>query len=490
MKTSKTVGIKRVVIAVAGLVALTSYGRTAYDPQQISTDIGKVENLLNPASKALSSAAKPGEASTDAETLKANIAKAAEKIATSGKVLKWRKDNEALNTQRDGLKTANSLPAILKLNIAKRREEQNTALKNIFSQLSQQPQSSMNPADFDMGNLHPQCQDGVDFTGFKSLADQMNTKPFQDLQEQGRQLISEKDKKAKEDKLANLALAAKEFDKLADKDDEEKAQKSVLDAQLSEEAQLDGLKQDNTLLKKDIKSLRKSLVKSMFTDLIPELSKIEENDERISQIAVRFADSLEGFRKASYESAIANVQRLKGNCEQISQEVGRDSPFAPGTLLGQAYQKVVEFHQGDANFYANTTFAAGVRQMVNNMRCPSATSQVDSLFGGQLQQAIASMRTAKDPQTLLSGAMTTLQSIASAQANVGPAVKRLAQKCDNAGKNKDKVQKFVQSTEQAIQQDQQQLAQAGQGTPRLQSGRGARTGGQQGPATHRAGAVQ
>ncbi len=486
MNTLKTVGFKSVVIAVTGLVAITSFGKSAYDPYSISKDIGRADSILSPASKALGTAVK-GDSKESASQIQETAEKAAAAIATSQKVQKWRKENEGLNKTNDNLKTANSLPAILKLNIQKRREDANTNLKNLFGQLNQQPQSSLNPNDFDMSNLHPQCNDGVDFTQFRSLSDQMNQAPFKYLREQAQLLIQEKDKKLKEERATSLAAAAKTFDEAADREDEEKGQKSVIDEKLGEEAQLAGLKQDKGALQKSIKSQRKKLVKSLFTDLIPSLAQIEENDGRLAQISANFADSLEGFRKASYETAIANAQHLKSNCERINQEVGRDAPFNPGSLLGKAYQKVVEFHQGDANFYANTTFAAGVRQMVNNMKCPSAVPQIDALFGSALQTPIAAMRTAQDPNTLVQGAMTTLQAIANAQAQVGPSVKRLARACDSAGRNKDKVQKFVQSTDQAIQQEQQQLAQSGSGQPGVSRLKGGRSNGTSGAVTHKTG---
>jgi hypothetical protein len=488
MKTLNTVGMNRVVVGLAAMIAVTCFGEAGYNPTQISQDIGKAESLLNPASKALGSATQSKDGQDLSAGLKEAVEKAEKAVTTNQNELKWRKDNEAKREKLDKLKTANSIPAILKLNIQQRREEANTQLKNLFGQLNTQPQSTVNAADFDMSSLHPQCSEGVDFGQFRSMADQMNSQPFRYLREQGTLLIQEKDKKAKEDRLKNLAAAAKEFDKLADKDDEEKGQVSVLDQNLSPEARIEGLKEDGARIDKGIKAQRKALVKAMFTDLIPALSQIEENDERLVQIAANFADNLEGFRKASYETAIANAQRLKGNCERMAKELGRDGPFAPGTLLSQAYQKVVEFHQGDANFYANTTFAAGMQQMVNDARCPSAVSQIDSAFGGNLQSTIAALRSAKDPNTLIQGAMSTMQAVANAQAQVGPAVKSLGSRCDKVGRNKEKVEKFIQSIQASIQQEQQ-AAQA-EGTPRLQGNRTrGGTSGAGGAATHRAGTV-
>src|SRR5262245_31816618 len=126
MKKLNAIGMKRIVVVVAGVVALTSFGET-YDPYKISSDISKVDKTLSPVSDPLSKAkGQTSDSKSFSESLKKAVEKAKAAIETSKKVTKWRNDNEKLNSQRDNLKTANSLPAILKLNIAKKREEANT----------------------------------------------------------------------------------------------------------------------------------------------------------------------------------------------------------------------------------------------------------------------------------------------------------------------------------------------------------------------------
>jgi hypothetical protein len=480
MNTFKAVGIKRAVVAVAGLIAINAFGEYGSStPAQVSQDITKAGAVLNPTAAALQAGAKGGAATGEAALLKESIAKAEAKVTTNKKELKWRKDNEAVRAENDKLKLVNSLPAILKLNQTKRREEQSAVLRNAIGQLNQTPQSTVNPNDFDTSNSAGQCTSGVDFSQFRALADQMNSQPIRKLRDDMLALSQEKDKKVKDEKAASLAGAIKEAQKLADAEEEDKGQVSVLDANLSDEARIDGLKQDNAALKKKKKGLKSQLVKTLGA-FATSAAQVEENDGRLSTIAANFADHIEGFRKAIFEVAMAQAQRLKKNCQDEQNNLNNDGR--------KAFAKVSEYYQGDVNGAAiKNQYANGLQQMIASAKCNSIVTQVEAALGSTLASATSQFRTANDAPTLVNGAMAAIQTIAAAPGQIGPSVKGLMNQCERVAKNDEKLKKFIQTTDQAIAQDASAQGEGGQGQSRLQGSRGGRGNRGGGAATHRAG---
>lgn len=495
MKTLNAVGLK-IAVSVAGLVALTAFGEYggSYNPSSTSQDISKVGGLLNPASKALSTG-KSGDAKGISQNLKETVEKAQKAVEQNAKITKWRKDNEALREEDDKLKTLNSFPAIIRASLARTRETAVTNFRNMLATL-QTPQSQMNAADLDTSNLKGRCKDGVDFNQFKGLADRVNNLVNDVLKGPATQLVGEKDKKAKEDKLANFSRLAKEFDKIADRDDDEKGNVSVLDQNLSPEAQLDGLKADNVRLKKQKKDHRKQLVKAFLGNgldggLVQDLTKVEENDQTLLQIQTNFADSVESHVKAACDSAIQNANQETRNCNEMADELGRSGPFSPATKLGKAFAKIREYYSGDPTAQNKENFYQfAIQDFAKKLRCENANSQIESVCGSNL---ITQLRTTlrqqtKDPLAVLTNATQGMQMVSSAFAQVPSQVKRLTNSCQRVAKSEESVDRFLKGIDQSIatdaQQGQQQQQAGGQGTPRLQ---GARTGGSRGAATHRAG---
>ena len=484
------VGLKFLAGITAIFFVLPSVSHAEYynggvNASKISSDIGSLESGL---SRAQSEGRDSDGQEGIAEVTKERLEEIEKNLTLSQQEREWRNRNSKWRDSLDKLKTANSLPGLIDASIAGRREKQSKNLKNLFASV-QATGSQINAADLDTSGLESSCQNGVDFSQFKTLNDQMSSQPFQFMRSEGLKILEESDEEIKQQKIQSLAKMAEHFESLAQQDNFDSArqeQASVLDENNGLESRLAGLEEDGARLKAGIRAQRQKLVKSVFTDLIPKLSQIQENDGRMAELSAIFADNLEAFRKASYDTAVAQTTQLYRNCEKIADRVGRDNPLAPNTLLNSAYQWLVSYHQGDADFFANRQFLAGAQSMAQGMNCRNVTSQMDGLFGSNLQNVIAQLRTAQDPQTLVTGAMSALQAIGGAQAQVGAQIRPLMNQCNKAAKNEKKVKDYIGQLQQSVQQ-QQQAAQQGSGARGSRGARGRNGGSRSNPLTHRAG---
>ena len=419
-------------------VQAETYGSYSSD---FNSTFPQVQSVLGPAGAALGAAAKPGDPK---QALQQNLDKIQKALESSEKETKWRKELGDLRDKADNLRFQKALPDIIMSNKLKQREEKSAQLKNLFAGMGATP-GQINSGDLNTQNLEASCRSGVDFTQFKQFAEQMGSEPFRFLRENGQKILDEKDKAAKEAKVANLQKLFKAFDDRAQEDDPEAPQQNLFAENLSQDKRLERLDAARKGKKQEVKDLRRELVRGFLGEggFFQQLSSIEENDQKILQLAAAFADNLENYRKVTLDAGITGVQQLKANCDKNKNQVFPQAAQA-------AYQSLVVFHNGDEDFYARRVFQPQLEGLMDEMTCTDVTGEMDNLLGSQLQTAIAGMRQQKDPKALLQSAMQAMTVIGNAQSNVGAIIKPLMNQCQTTALNVKKAQEFTQKMQGQI----------------------------------------
>lgn len=435
-----------------------------------SSSLGRAESALNPVSSALGAVAgRPG--SSPVENLKAELEeklkKAQKAIEVSRKESELRKKVEGWRNDIDKLKTSLAIPDILADRKLKEREEKTKQLQSLFSQMPSSAQG-LNSAALDTSMLGDACRTNVDFTQFRALADQLKSEPFQYLRREGQNIVDERNEDIKKKKIETAQKLAKHFDELSKQPvGAEAAQQDITQGRIdlfrrdnSLEARLLGLEKTAEAQKKEIGQLRQELVKKVFSDLLPQLSQLNENDDRMESVVAQFADSALAMARAAKEQAIAGAARATANCNAIADRMGRGNPLAPGTLFNAAYQWVSTVN----DTYANQQFFQGIQRASAQLRCEDVTANIETLLGQNLENQIQTIRQVRDPKQAIEGAMMVMNQVGSTLAQVAEVIKPALLSCKRNEDLMKKVEQFIQGTQQQSAAVAQQRQQGGAAT--------------------------
>lgn len=488
--SGNTLKIGFVALMAAGLLssaARAEYGSLGSYNSSVSSTLPQADSLLRPAGSAFGSSAKtagssdPNKAASDdlaatVDRAQKSIQRSQEESDLRGKVQKWNDDN-------DRKKIARTLPDILQANILKQREEEYQNAQKFFQQLQTAP--GVSGADVNVSNLESSCRSGVDFQGFKTLADQMGREPFKFLRENGQKILEEKNKAVKEARIKNLG---KLFDNM------EKAQAKSLNADDFQadisKSGADPLTRDNSLnasianlkfvlnaKKKEGGDLDRDLLK-VTKEFATQALQADDNASKVQQLGAFFADNLDQYVQASIDSATAGAQALNKNCADNVQKLTQFDKKAPGgeSQFSRAMREV-----GKANpDFANNQFRSFLTQVSgDNLRCTDAVGPIEDLYG-PIKNVSAQVRTAKDPRALIAAAMSAQQAVAQANANVPQALQPLMSDCQYAAQLSNKFGTYigqVAAQNNPQQQDQQQQ-------PTSRRGRRGGRGGAAGSVAH------
>ncbi len=443
----------KTIALVIGFFLLNNIYCKAESANSVSSQLGDLQKLIGGFEKKKNKASDHSKKVTF-EDLEKRIDEMGKDFTKSKEELLLREKVGQKRKRLDAIKSALAIPSIIQASQTKKREAETRKLKNLFNQLKS-GESKLNPQDLDTSELDEACSKGVDFSQFKKISDQMSSSPFQWLKKNAQELLKKWDEKAKKDMLNSIQKLAAHFDKIAsnpERDEAEEANRSIFDEEMNLNARLERLKQKAAELDSNIVKEGKKLVKTFFTDFMPALMKAKEDDGKLSEIAGKFADNLEEFRKASLEAAIKNTDKLRKNCNKLIDELGADSPFAPNKLLGRSYQWYRHYTKRDERDKHTQQFLAAIVDLSQRLKCKNATKEVDGLFSGTLKKAIDALRAAKDPKTLLEGAMKAMNAIGEAQAGVGKAIKPLKNDCELAAKEAKKAKDFIMNVAQKTQE--------------------------------------
>ncbi len=455
--------LKMVVVLVVGTlipgVAMADYASSTPD---VST--AAVSSLLSP-----SIAEKPGQPGSGAESLKSELAERVkeidQKLNTSKKEQKLRQEVAASRDEVDRLKNLTNVPGIIVSKKIKDEEKKNNALENQFSQLTTLPGTGVQQSDLDINEAA--CSKNVNTQQFKQLSDQMQSEPFNFLRKEGGKLVAERKKALKEKGFENFFAMVKKLKennkkKAASKDEFQPKIADVLGVDIDkpegfeEEARLGRLEADKKKLAEAEQTWNDKLLDATV-DMVKKLKDLGEKKEATLQLAAQFADNLEAYRRAMLDAGIKMDAQLYKNCKNIAKKVGRDAPLAPNSRINAAYQMVVAAHNGDANYYANG-FLQSVSSEARQHQCRKAAPQIDGFLGATMQGQINQVRSASDANTLLQGALATMNSLGAAQTQAGQAFAPTKQACNELAKFSEKLDNFVASAQQQI---------ASQGQPQI-----------------------
>jgi hypothetical protein len=464
---NKRNGLKLIAVVVTGIWLPSMAIAEGQYSSQYSPSIGTVGSLLTPASNALNGAAIGSRyGSSAADSFNDLARKQREKethdaiygfqklLNENQKEVQVRQETQNIQSEIDKNDTqALTLQGILAQTNSDRLAKQQSLL-NSWQQF--QGAQGINYQDVNTRNLDPICRNGVDFTQFQQLANQLgnDSGPLGVLRTQGAQILSDENEKWKKQKFQDLYKLVQQYEKSADEEPQDSEfQQNVADlaksgGNFSADSLDKRLKDQQDILaqkKASLKQKRQYLVKEMFTKFLPALASMKKNDQQIAQLANGFANSMEAFRAASYQAAITNAQQLTANCQSNLKHLGNETP-APNTLTNDIYQMVSAVNVAQAN-----NMMAGFSQF-NQFTCNDATPNLDALFGSSLQGVISSIRGATRPDVLLNGAMAALNAIGQAQAQVGTALQPAMQDCQRVAVNVNAANNFLKQNRPQVQQ--------------------------------------
>jgi len=381
----------------------------------------------------------------DLQKAQKDIEQSKKETELRGKVSGWRND-------LDKIKLTRALPDILLANKLKDKERQLKDAQAFAAQLNQQT-PGISPADINVNALDNACKSGVDFTQFKTLADQMGSQPGKDLKDSMQKIFSEQNKDLKAQKVESFQKVIAGLEAAADKDGQNDFQQDIskggapkLDD--SVENRIRKLEAVGDRQKKDIKEGRKDLLKTLV-DTVQKGAEIDANDERAAKIAGFFADNCEAYRKAIVDAAVSGAQQLKANCDKKVSDLGTNAH--EGTM-GAAYAWFSKTNPDQAN----RELVPALDDIGKNAHCTDVSSGLADVFGASLQAACNAVRSQTVPLAIMQGAVSAIQAVGAAQAQVGQVLQPLMGECQYAAQQHKKVKDYALNLKsQSDQQDQQ-----------------------------------
>lgn len=464
-----------VVLAVGLLIPSVNYADLTSD--YLGSDASQAKSILPGYTQALGGATGQ-QSATQAYSDSSDFKRIQEKLKESQEEQEKRDRNANGRKKIDQLNKTLGLPDILALGIQKKRDEQSARFNQLFASLRQSAQGIKGSA-VDVSDLEQSCREGVDFSEFKKLGDQLGSEPFKYLDK----ILSEKDEKQKKEgkaeKIKTLQKLAARFDEAAERADKDSAtalaeekdtKQSIIKNPYALKQRLLGMDATWDKQKKDIKDLRKQLVKTVFTDLVPKLLAIDDNDKEMAEITANFAKSAGDYLHATRDAALQGAKKLLANCKKNREKLGNGNPLAGGSETAKAYNAVVQKHDGDASFYANGQGFQSELAQASAVSCSSEPlNDIEDLFGGNLETAISAMQSQKKPEVALQNARDLLTAISSAQGQVEDVLQPLKDDCQAAATSVKNVKEFTQSLGQG---GGQSASPGTPGTTRRSSNRG------------------
>lgn len=419
-------------------IGVSEYGDYSSSLNDLSKDTSKVEDVLN------SNGALSGSEESFQEKIKKSLKKAQALLKTDKLVAEEREKVLNWSQKNDQVKNLIALPDVLMQKALKSRETDLNSAEGFLSALGKKS-SNVNPQDFSMNGMPKSCRNGVDFTQFMSLTEQLGSEPFQYLQGEARNLLEEKSEDLKKKQAQKISDIIKYFKELANKEssdgeivklDEEK-QKAKTPKSI--EAHLEKLKAINKNKKEENKELKNSVV-DVFGKFIGDLGSLQKNDKRVHQLADEFAKSIENSQRAAMMTAQQNVDQLFTNCESEVKTLKVEIENFKAQLVSRGWDPAVAEADAQAQ-----------RARAQNMQCTDVTQNVQSLLmgfgtgGSALSDRLTQIRAEKNPTKMLSLAVSTMQDVANIQQQVGQQLRPLMEDCEQAGLGREGVkQRFAQ----------------------------------------------
>ena len=411
------------------------------------SDLSKADSLLRPAGTALGGNVAGGNDALEAG-LKASLEKIGATVKRSEEEFELRKKVEGGKVKAEGRQK--SILAIKKADLDKvnaivKANDQDLARIN---SLNQAPGGT--GADL-QAPKEISCKSGVDFEKSKSLTDTMGSQPVQHIKDEMSKLTEEKNKAVKTDRLAKVAKLFDSLEKFkAQNKEAEQFQQPIQQRQdIRGAADSSGAKGlallkaewDNQKTKQlpDLDNELTKLVKESALNAV----NLENNatDPEFVKLKAFIADNFRAHARGVKTSFRQGGDTLLANCEANVDIVGRDTVLGANTWSNRAYQ----FASKISPRFANDTLLPMLNDMAKpeNTTCTDVSSNIETLFGAPMEQAIAVVQSSRDPKALISNAFAMVNAIANAQSQIGTAMKPLIDDCDRIARNAKKVKDYV-----------------------------------------------
>lgn len=371
-----------------------------------------------------------------------------EEIERRAKLEKWTKEDDAIQANRNDLERA-------KAKKTQELEAKHQADQALFAQVQATPIPGVNSADTDLSGLEASCTNNVNTSGFKSLADEIQTKPFQDLTTALGSLFDKESKELKKKRIQDIQNLTKAIQESA-KDDLSPEEKEVINSEptldMSEFELVKRLKrlESATEEKKDsanegAKALAGELAK-FAAEFDPLTGSSPEQEKKMRQAAAQFSAKLEAHRKGLADRATTSLKNLKQNCDTVKKEARKQAD------QGMYWASILYGRNAQADAQKNQAKAAEVQESLDKVKCTANSNVVEDQLGAAMQQRIQQLASVTDRQALLMGAVSVVQALGNAGAEVAKAFPPLKQACQLATKTRDNLKGLAKNAQAQVAQ--------------------------------------
>lgn len=341
--------------------------------------------------------------------------------------------------------------------------------------LSQAPQG-VDTSATDTGDLEKTCSSGVDFTQFNALTNQLGSQPFQQMRDQVTQLLQAKDDKIQAQKRASIQALLKHLKETQQSkndptvtQEQDQTHTSVIDNPYELQNRLKGQQQYYAQVQGSIADRQNELFQKIFGDAAN--AGASKDKAKFAQARNSAMDSFEALRRQVVDAFHRSANKLKKNCEDMVDDLGRDNPQSG--LMNGFYQWSLRLAQPKGEAYVNSVMPpidSDNANLASNLSqgCPDVTSDFDNLLA-PLQQAENTVRNDTDPTQAMTDAANLITNLGNAEMQVGSMVKDLKDRCNFVAKEDKKAIQKIKGLQGQYAQSQGYSAQGSAGAPQAAS---------------------
>ncbi|MBI1861618.1 MAG: hypothetical protein HYR96_11940 [Deltaproteobacteria bacterium] len=302
--------------------------------------------------------------------------------------------------------------------------------------------SAVNMSIMNNGNLENACTPNVDLATASSataVTTQLNT-----MKAEIPKFLDREEEKVEKIEAENFAKAAEKLVALTtpDKSDKKLDEKlagvdPVTGKEIVKKAQDDEDKKSDSLVQEIIAAVAESA---------KTLRDLKKSDRKMAEIAGATAEEMTNKVQVAMNAQLTAAQQLRKNCMKEANLLGQASNGNPTSLLGSAVDAMRQW----APSYANGGFLAMINGVAAGLTCPDISASIAQTWQPVLN-SVEALRGATDPSTLASASLNVVEAAQANQAAIGPKFQPLIDRCNFAGRNRQKVEQFVASMGQALQ---------------------------------------
>lgn len=409
--------------------------------------------------KAQPATSSSASASASTASLDDLLAKAKNYLKLSAKEEKWNKELGEARAAYDAEKKKKLQMAAIERELHDARTKDNQAgLKQVAGIPTNTP--GLVAKDVDTSSSEGACK--ADNTNVKQFADFLLSAPVKKLQAEAPSFL-EKKKEEKELELANMAQLAEQFQRALDKKDDSLDGKDAASAIIAkfglqsvpEEIRGQRAKEKKEWYDKAALEEKKSFITEMMKPdgFIARMLKITANDKGVLALSAGVRDLMEGYRKQTYEAQIKLAKEETAACKKNKTALG-SNVLAPNTLFNGAYQALVNYHGGNAGFFANTAFFQIASKKVNAVKCPDVAADIEKQMGknSTFAQEIQSLGKEVNLKKLLRKTSDILPLAGASLKASGESIRTAITACERSEKTKKEFTEYKASLDASVGQ--------------------------------------